>query len=85
MKVKRYSNAQKIHSLNEVAAGADLVTVCHRLGIEVDTFYRWQEALAGRPARSPGPSELREENRRLKRLAADLLKEIEALRRMLRR
>ena len=73
MKGKRYSQEQKIYALKQVEAGAEIVAVCRQLGVSVATFYDWKQKLG-----NLGVSELnelrdlRDENRRLKQLVADL-------------
>lgn len=73
MKGKRYSQEQKIYALKQVEAGAEIVAVCRQLGASVATFYKRKRKLG-----NLGVSELnelrdlRDENRRLKQLVADL-------------
>src|SRR5580693_4316437 len=73
MKGKRYSQEQKVYALKQVEAGSQVVEVCRQLGVSVATFYQWKRTLG-----SMGISELnelrvlRDENRRLKGLVADL-------------
>jgi putative transposase len=73
MKGKRCSQEQKIYALKQVEAGAEIVAVCRQLGVSVATFYEWKRKLG-----NLGVSELnelrdlRDENRRLKQLVADL-------------
>jgi putative transposase len=73
MKGKRYSQEQKIYALKQAEAGTEVVEVCRQLGVSVATFYQWKRTLG-----SMGISELnelrvlRDENRRLKGLVADL-------------
>jgi putative transposase len=73
MKGKRYSQEQKVYALKSVEAGTEVVEVCRQLGVSVATFYQWKRTLG-----SMGISELnelrvlRDENRRLKGLVADL-------------
>jgi putative transposase len=73
MKGKRYSQEQKVYALKQAEAGTEVVEVCRQLGVSVATFYQWKRTLG-----SMGISELnelrvlRDENRRLKGLVADL-------------
>ena len=73
MKRKRYSAEQIVYSLRQAEAGAVVVEVCRKLGVSEQTFYRWKKKYSG-----VGVSELRElrqlreENRKLKHLVADL-------------
>ena len=73
MKRKRYSAEQIVYALREAEAGAVVVEICRKLGVSEQTFYRWKKKYSG-----VGVSELRElrqlreENRKLKHLVADL-------------
>ena len=73
MKRKRYSAEQIVYALRQAEAGAVVVEVCRKLGVSEQTFYRWKKKYSG-----VGVSELRElrqlreENRKLKHLVADL-------------
>lgn len=70
---KGHSEEQIVFALKEVENGAKVATICRKLGIAEQTFYRWKRQYEGL-----GISELRElrqlreENSRLKRLVADL-------------
>jgi len=73
MKRKRYSDEQIVYALRQAEGGAKVVEICRKLGVTEQTFYRWGKKYAG-----VGISELRElrqlreENRKLKHLVADL-------------
>ena len=73
MKRKRYSGEQIVYALRQVEAGSVVVEICRKLGVSEQTFYRWKKKYSG-----VGVSELRElrqlreENRKLKLLVADL-------------
>ena len=73
MKRKRYSGAQIVYALRQVESGSAAVEICRKLGVSEQTFYRWKKKYSG-----VGVSELRElrqlreENRKLKLLVADL-------------
>lgn len=70
---KGRSNEEIVHALQQVESGEKVAEVCRRLGISEQTFYRWKKQFAGlgvqelRELRS-----LRDENRRLKQVVADL-------------
>jgi putative transposase len=59
--------------MHQVEAGEKVTEVCRRLGVSEQTFYRWKKQFAGlgvqelRELRS-----LRDENRKLKQVVADL-------------
>jgi putative transposase len=73
MKKKRFSEEQIAFALRQSEAGTPISEIIRKMGITEQTFYRWKKKYAGM-----GVSELRrlkqveEENRRLKRLVADL-------------
>ena len=73
MKRKRYSEEQIIGALKEVEGGAQVREVSRRLGITEQTFYRWRTRFGGMEVSDAKRlRELEDENRRLKRLVADL-------------
>ena len=73
MKRMRYSGEQIVYALRQAEAGSAAVEICRKLGVSEQTFYRWKKKYSG-----VGVSELRElrqlreENRKLKLLVADL-------------
>jgi putative transposase len=70
---KRYTEAQIVFALRQAASGTPVAEITRKMGISEMTFYRWKKQFA-----DMGVSEVRrlkdleEENRRLKRLVADL-------------
>jgi putative transposase len=70
---KGRSNEEIVHSLGQVESGEKVTEVCRRLGVSEQTFYRWRKQFA-----RMGVQELRElrslrdENRKLKLVVADL-------------
>ncbi len=73
MRKSRYTEEQMAYALRQAESGVAVVEVCRKLGVTEQTFYRWKRRFSGM-----GVTELRklkqleEENRRLKRLVADL-------------
>jgi putative transposase len=73
MKTSKYTEEQIVYALRQAEAGEAVVDICRRLGISQQTFYTWKKRYGGL-----GTSELRrlklleDENRKLKRLVADL-------------
>jgi len=73
MRKSRFSEEQIAMALRQAEAGTPVEEVCRKLGIAEGTFYRWKKKYG-----SLGVSELRElrqlreENRKLKGLVADL-------------
>jgi putative transposase len=70
---KGRSNEEIVHALHQVDGGEKVAEVCRRLGVSEQAFYRWKKQVAGlgvqelRELRS-----LRDENRKLKQVVADL-------------
>ena len=73
MKKSKFTEQQIAFALRQAETGTRVAEVCRKMGISENTFYRWKRKYAGL-----GVSELRrlrqleEENRRLKRMVADL-------------
>ena len=73
MKKKYFTEAQIAFALRQAESGTPVAEIIRKMGISEVTFYRWKKKYAGM-----GVSELRrlkqleDENRRLKRLVADL-------------
>ncbi len=73
MKKSRFTEEQISFALRQAELGTKAMEVCRKMGISEQTFYRWKKKYSG-----IGPGELRrlkqleEENRKLKRLVADL-------------
>ena len=73
MRKSKFTEEQIIPTLREFDAGAKVQDVIRRLGITETTFYRWKRKYHG--ISTPELRELRqlrEENRRLKQVVADL-------------
>ncbi len=73
MRKSKYTEEQIAYTLQQAESGIPVAEIIRKLGITEQTFYRWKKRFAGL-----GVSELRrlrqleEENRKLKRLVADL-------------
>ena len=73
MRKSRFTEGQIIQALRQAEAGTPVAEICRKLEITETTFYRWKKKYGGL-----GVSELRElrqlreENRKLKQLVADL-------------
>jgi putative transposase len=73
MRKSKYTEEQIAYTLRQAESGVPVAEIIRKLGITEQTFYRWKKRFAGL-----GVSELRrlrqleEENRKLKRLVADL-------------
>jgi len=74
---KRHSPEQIIAKLREadalLASGSSVAGVCQKLGVSEPTLARWRNQYGGMKAgEAKRLKELEEENRRLKKLVADL-------------
>ena len=73
MKKKRFTDEQIAYALRQAEAGTKVTELCRKLGVSQQTFYRWRRQFAGMGvAELRELRQLRQENRLLKRLVADL-------------
>ena len=78
---KRYSEEQIIKAIKQHEAGAKVDSLCRELGISTGTFYNWRSKYAGLEVNEAKRlRELEAENSKLKKLLADKLLEVEAMR-----
>ena len=86
MKKKRFSEEQIIAVLKEAEAGAKVAELCRKHGISDATFYNWKAKYAGMSvAELRRLRELETENAKLKRIVADQVLDISALKDLLGR
>ena len=70
---KRFTEEQIVFALRQAEGGTPVTEVCRKMGVSEQSFYRWKRKYDGM-----GVAELRrlrqleEENRKLKKLVADL-------------
>ena len=77
---KRYSEEQIIKAIKQHEAGAKVDDICRELGISNGTFYNWRSKYAGLEVNEAKRlRELESENAKLKKLLADKLLEVEAM------
>ena len=73
MRKARFTEEQISFAIRQAESGTPVVEVCRKIGVSGQTFYRWKRKYVGM-----GVAELRrirqleEENRKLKRIVADL-------------
>ena len=73
MKKRQFTEEQTAYALHEGEVGTAVAEICRKLGVSVQTFYRWKKKFVGMGiAELCRLKQLEEENRRLKQLGADL-------------
>lgn len=73
MSKKRYSQEQIVYALKQLEAGATGRDVCRQMGVSEATLYAWKRKFAGMGVGEIRElRQLREENKRLKQMVADL-------------
>lgn len=78
---KRFTEEQVIGILKEREAGVPVRDLTRELGITEQTFYRWKAKYGGMEiSEARRLRQLEEENRRLKKMVADLMLDNEILR-----
>ena len=77
---KRYSEEQIIKAIKRHEAGSKVDDLCRELGVSTGTFYNWRSKFSGLEVNEAKRlRELESENNKLKRLLADKLLEVEAM------
>ena len=84
MRKSRFNDEQIIGVLREQEAGSSTAEVCRRHGISEQTFYRWKSKYGGMtPSDAQRLKGLEDENRRLKKLLAESMLDVAALKDLL--
>jgi putative transposase len=84
VKKSRFNEAQIIAILREQEAGGGTDEVCRRHGISQQTFYRWKAKYGGmQVSEAQKLKTLEDENRRLKKLLAESMLDVAALKDLL--
>lgn len=74
MRPSKFTEDQMVQALQQVKAGTAAVQVCRELGITETTFYRWRAKYDGLAlSETREVRELRDENKKLKEIVADLM------------
>ena len=75
MKKRRFTEPQIAFVLKQAEAGVSVGEVCRKSGISEQTYYRWKQKYGGMlPSEMKKYKQLEEENARLKRLVADIIR-----------
>lgn len=86
MKRKRFTEEQIIGVLKEHEAGAKVDELCRRYGISTATFYAWRKKFGGMEVSDAKRlRELEAENARLKRIVADQILDMSAMKELLQK
>lgn len=86
MKKSRFSEQQIALILKQAEDGTTVEEVCRKVGISIQTYYRWRSKYGAlMPSEMKRLKVLEEENVRLKRLVANLSLEKEMLQDVIRR
>jgi len=73
MKKSRYTDAQIMGILRQADSGVPVASLCREHGMSAASFYKWRAKYGGMDASMMRRlKELEDENRRLKRMYADL-------------
>ena len=77
---KRYTEEQIIRAIKRNEAGEKVEDICRGMGISTGTLYNWRSKYAGLEVNEAKRlRELEAENNKLKKLLADKLLEVEAM------
>jgi putative transposase len=80
LRKSRFSETQIVSILKESEAGANTKELCRKHGVSPNTFYKWKAKYGGLEVSDLTKLRgLEDENRRLKRIVADLTLNVDAL------
>ena len=86
MRTSRFTNEQIVQALRQAESGTPVADICRKLQVTETTFYRWKKKFTELDVSELRElRQLREENRKLKGLVADLSLDKTILREALRK
>lgn len=86
MKRKRFSEEKIFQIIKEVEGGRTVASVCRAHGLTAVTFYRWKSKYQGMKLDEAKKfREVEDENRRLRKLVADLSLDNQALKEIVKK
>jgi putative transposase len=86
MKRSKFTDQQIAFALHQAEQGTSVGEIIRKMGISEQTFYRWKKRFGGlMPSEVRKLKQLEDENRRLKRLVADLSLDKEMLQEVIRK
>lgn len=86
MKASKFTDAQKAFIVKQGEEGTPVAEICRKAGISQATYFNWKKKYAGLlPSEMKKLRELEDENRRLKKIVADLMLDKEMLQDVVKR
>ena len=86
MKASKFTDAQKAFIVKQGEEGTPVAEICRNAGISQATYFNWKKKYAGlMPSEMKKLRELEDENRRLKKIVADLMLDKEMLQDVVKR
>lgn len=86
MKASKFTDAQKAFIIKQGEDGTPVAEICRKAGISQATYFNWKKKYAGMlPTDMKKLRELEDENRRLKKIVADLALDKEMLQDVIKR
>jgi putative transposase len=80
LRKSRFAETQIVGIIKESEAGANTKELCRKHGVSPQTFYKWKAKYGGLEVSDVAKMRsLEDENRRLKRIVADLTLNVDAL------
>lgn len=86
LKASRFTDAQKAFIIKQGEDGTPVAEVCRKAGISQATYFNWKKKYAGlMPSEMKRLREMEDENKRLKKIVADLMLDKEMLQDVIKR